>query len=39
MTEIIPAVGCGGFARDDRAKAEIADRQHFPEIPFAFQSC
>jgi hypothetical protein len=39
MTEIIPAVGCGRFTRDDRAKTGIADPQHFPEIPFAFQLC
>jgi hypothetical protein len=39
MIEIIPAVGAGGFARDERAKAEIADPKHFPEIPFAFQLC
>jgi mannose-6-phosphate isomerase class I len=39
MTEIIPAVGAGGFVRDDRAKAEIADPKHFPEIVFAFQLC
>jgi hypothetical protein len=39
MTEIIPAVGAGGFARDDRAKTEIADPKHFPKISFAFQLC
>jgi hypothetical protein len=39
MTEIIPAMSAGEFARGDRAKAEIADPKHFPEISFAFQLC